>query len=198
MRKYVSMVMVMIFMVALMLSACSSAKKPAEEALKAAGQAINGVKGEVEKVMPDSVKSLEGALNVAKEKFAKGDYKAALADAQTIPSKAKEALEAAKSKKEELTKMWDALSQELPKMMEAIKGKVDTLSKSKKLPKNLTPEKVTETKAWLGEAMNQWGQSQESFKAGIISDAVTKANSIKEKATEIIQTFGITAPKGAK
>ena len=197
MRKYISVVVVMTFVAALMLSACSSAKKPAEEALKAAEQAINGAKGEAGKVVPDMVKSLEGTLSSAKEKFGKGDYKAALTDAQAIPGKVKEVLEAAKAKKEELTKTWTDLSQNLPKMVEAIKSKVDALSKSKKLPANITKEKVDEAKTWLGEALNQWGQSQESFKAGNISEAITKANSIKEKATELIQALGISAPKGA-
>jgi len=198
MRKYISMAVVIIFGTALMLSACSSAKKPAEEALKAAEQAINGAKGEAEKVVPDMIKSLEGALNSAKEKLTKGDYKAALSDAQAIPGKVKEVLEAARAKNEELTKTWTELSQDLPKMIEAIKGKVAALSKSKKLPAKLTAEKVAEAKTWLAEAVSQWGQSLENFKTGNIADAVTKANSIKEKAAEIIQTLGISTPKEAK
>jgi PBP1b-binding outer membrane lipoprotein LpoB len=198
MRKCISMAVAIIFVAAIMLSGCSSAKKPAEEALKAAEQAIKGAKGEAEKVVPDMVKSLEGTLNSAKEKFGKGDYKAALADAQGIPGKVKEVLEAAKAKKEELTKSWDDLSQGLPKMMDAIKGKVDSLSKSKKLPKDVTKEKVEEAKTWLAEAMNQWGQSQESFKTGNIAEAVTKAKTIKEKADQMIQSLGISAPKGTK
>jgi hypothetical protein len=198
MRKYVSMVVVISFITALVLFSCASVKKPAEEALKAAEQAVNQARTEAGKIVPDQVSSLESALSGAKEKFSKGDYKAALAEAQAIPGKVKEVLEAAKAKKEELTKTWNDLSQSLPKMLGAIKSKVDTLSKSKKLPAKLTREKLSEVKSKLSEAMNEWGVSQESFKGGDLTDAVTKANSIKEKAVQMLQTLGMPVPQGAK
>jgi vacuolar-type H+-ATPase subunit H len=181
-----------------MLSACSNVKKPAEEALKAAEQAVNGAKTEAAKIIPDQVNSLEAALSAAKDKFTKGDYKAALTEAQAIPGKAKEVLEAAKAKKEEFTKTWEDLSQGLPKMIGAIKSRVDILSKSKKLPANLTSEKFAEVKSKLSEAMNEWGVSQESFKGGNLADAVTKANTLKEKAVQMLQTLGMPVPQGAK
>lgn len=198
MRKYISMVLVISIVTTLVLFSCASVKKPAEEALKAAEQAVGQAKAEAGKIVPDQVSSLEAALNGAKEKFSKGDYKAALTEAQAIPGKVKEVLEAAKAKKEELTKTWDDLSQGLPKMIGAIKSRVDILSKSKKLPSNLNPEKFAEVKSKLSEAMNEWGVSQESFKGGNLADAVTKANSIKEKAVQMLQTLGMPVPQGAK
>jgi len=198
MRKYISMVLVISIVTTLVLFSCASVKKPAEEALKAAEQAVGQAKTEAGKIVPDQVSSLEAALNGAKEKFSKGDYKAALTEAQAIPGKVKEVLEAAKAKKEELTKTWDDLSQGLPKMIGAIKSRVDILSKSKKLPSNLNPEKFAEVKSKLSEAMNEWGVSQESFKGGNLADAVTKANSIKEKAVQMLQTLGMPVPQGAK
>ena len=198
MRKYISMVLVISIVTTLVLFSCASVKKPAEEALKAAEQAVGQAKTEAGKIVPDQVSSLEAALNGAKEKFSKGDYKAALTEAQAIPGKVKEVLEAAKAKKEELTKTWDDLSQGLPKMIGAIKSRVDILSKSKKLPSNLNPEKFAEVKSKLSEAMNEWGVSQETFKGGNLADAVTKANSIKEKAVQMLQTLGMPVPQGAK
>jgi type I site-specific restriction-modification system R (restriction) subunit len=198
MRKYISMVVIISFAAAFVLFACASGKKPAEEALKVAEQAVGQAKTEAGKIIPDQVSSLESALNGAKEKFTKGDYKAALAEAQAIPGKAKELLEAAKAKKEELTKTWNDLSQGLPKMIGAIKSRVDILSKSKKLPSNLNAEKFAEVKSKLSEAMSEWGVSQESFKGGDLADAVAKANSIKEKAVQMLQTLGMPVPQGAK
>jgi len=198
MRKHISTVVVMVFMVALILSACSSGKGPAEEAIKAAEQALNGAKAEAAKIVPDQVKSLEVALSSAKEKFGKKDYKAALTEAQAIPGKVKEVLAAASSKKEALTKTWTDLSQGLPKMVDAIKSRVDILSKSKKLPANLTKEKFDEAKSGLTTAMNDWGTAQESFKAGNLAEAVSKANSIKEKAAQVMQILGMPVPAGAK
>jgi hypothetical protein len=38
----------------------------------------------------------------------------------------------------------------------------------------------------LTEAIKDWGVSQESFKGGNLAEAVTKANSVKEKAVQIL------------
>lgn len=200
MRTCVSMGVVIAFIAGLMLSGCASGKGPAEEAIKAAEQAVQGAKEEAMKVVPDQIQSLEAALNSAKDKFAKKDYKAALTEAQAIPGKVKEVLEAAKSKKEQLTKAWTNLSQSLPKIMDSIKKKIDTLSKSKKLPKDIPAQKFAEAKTMFSEAMKEWGLSQESFKAGNLSEAVTKANTVKEKAAQILQTLKMKmpSPQGAK
>ena len=198
MRKFISMVVVIAFTAALMLSACSSGKGAAEEGLKAAEQAVNGAKEEAMKIVPDQFKSLEAAFSGAKEKFAKGDYKAALADAQAIPGKVKEMMEAVKSKKEELTKVWNDASQGLPKIVEAIKSRVDILSKSKKLPANLPAEKFAEVKTKLGEAMSEWGVAQESFKSGNLADAVGKVNALKSKATDMLNALGMPVPEALK
>jgi len=194
MRTYVSMVVVITFVAGLMVSGCASGKGPAEEAIEAAEQAIQGTKAEAMKVVPDQIQSLEAALNSAKDKFAKKDYKAALTEAQAIPGKVKELLEAAKSKKEELTKAWTNLSQALPKIMDSIKKKIDTLSKTKKLPANIPAQKFAEAKTMFREAMKEWGVSQESFKTGNLSEAVTKANTVKEKAVQILKALKMKIP----
>ena len=198
MRRFILVLGVVALAAVFVLSACSGAKKAAEGALKTAEQAVNGTKAEAEKIIPEQVKTLEAALNSVKEKFTKGDYKGALADAQAIPGKAKEVLEAAKAKKEELTKTWTSLSEGLPKIIDAIKSRVDILSKSKKLPANITTEKFTEAKSMFTEAMKDWGVSQESFKGGSLAEAVTKANSVKEKAVQILKTLGMPVPEAAK
>jgi hypothetical protein len=50
----------------------------------------------------------------------------------------------------------------------------------------------------LTEAMKDWGVSQESFKGGSLAEAVTKANSVKEKAVQILKTLGMPVPVAAK
>ena len=71
-----------------------------------------------------------------------------------------------KAKKEELTKSWADLSQGVPKMVEAAQKRVDILSKSKKLPANLTAEKFDEVKSGLAAAKEEWAKALESFQGG--------------------------------
>jgi hypothetical protein len=197
MKKLFS-VAIALLVITVMFIACASDKGPAEQAIKAAEEAINATKAEAAKFVPDEVKSLESALASVKDKFAKKEYKAAITDAQALAGKAKSVVEAAKAKKEELTKTWTNLSEGLPKMVEAIQGRVDILSKAKKLPANLTAEKFAEAKSGLTAAKEEWAKAQESYKAGNFADAVSVANSVKGRAVKAMELLGLPVPAGAK
>jgi len=204
MKQIVRMAAAMFFAVAL-LSACASEKGPAEQAIKAAEEAVNQVKAEASKYVPDQVDNLEGALTAAKEKLNKKDYKAALTEAQGLVVKAKEVLAAANAKKDELikkkdelTKSWTNLSAGIPRMVEAIQQRVDILSKSKKLPANLTKETFEEVKSGLSAAKDEWAKAQQSFSSGSLDDAVAMANSVKAKAVKAMETLGLPVPEAAK
>jgi len=182
----------------LALAACESAEKaPAAAALSAAQTAIDAVKTEAMKYVPDQVKSVEDALVTAKANFEKKDYKAALAGAQDVAAKAKELGAAAATKKAELTKSWEEVSNGVPKMAEAIKSRVDILSQSKKLPAGLDKAKVDDAKTGLASVNQSWTQASDAYKSGDVSNAVVKARAAKDKAVEIMTALNMTVPQAA-
>jgi len=182
----------------LALAACESADKaPAAAALTAAQTAIDAVKTDAMKYVPDQIKSAEDALATAKSNFEKKDYKAALAGAQDVAAKAKELGAAAATKKAELTKSWEEVSNGVPKMAEAIKSRVDILSQSKKLPAGLDKAKVDDAKAGLESVNQSWTQASDAYKSGDVSSAVVKAKAAKDKAVEIMTALNMTVPQAA-
>jgi DNA repair exonuclease SbcCD ATPase subunit len=195
-RIFVSIVAMLFISVLFM--ACADEKGPAELAMKAAEQAVAATKAEAEKLVPDQVAALESVLASAKDKLAKGEFKEALNEAQGLVGKAKDVLAAAQAKKDELTQKWTELSQGLPQMVEAIQGKVDDLSKLKKLPKAITTEKLAEAKSGLEAVKADLAKAQESFKSGNIAEAIAVATAVKEKAVKAMESLGITAPEPAK
>lgn len=195
-RIFVSIVAMLFISVLFM--ACADEKGPAELAMKAAEQAVAATKAEAEKLVPDQVAALESALASAKDKLAKGEFKEALSEAQGLVGKAKDVLAAAQAKKDELTQKWTELSQGLPQMVEAIQGKVDDLSKLKKLPKAITAEKLAEAKSGLEAVKADLAKAQESFTSGNIAEAIAVATAVKEKAAKAMESLGITAPEPAK
>lgn len=184
--------------ISVLFMACADEKGPAELAMKAAEQAVATTKTEAEKLVPDQVAALESALASAKDKLAKGEFKEALSEAQGLVGKAKDVLAAAQARKNELTQKWTELSQGLPQMVEAIQGKVDDLSKLKKLPKAITTEKLAEAKSGLEAVKADLAKAQESFKSGNIAEAIAVATAVKEKAVKAMESLGITAPEPAK
>ncbi len=199
MKKNLLILAILALFTATLFIACTNADKgPAELAIKAAEEAVSAAKAEVGKIVPDEMANLENALTSAKEKLTSGKFKEALAEAQGLVTKAKEVVEAAKSKKDELTNTWTNLSQGLPKMVAAIESRVGILSQAKSLPANLTAEAFEETKLGLAEAKAGWAKAQESFNSGNLSEAISVANAVKEKAVKAMETLGLPVPAGAK
>ncbi len=173
--------------------ACNSGKAPAEAAMKLAEEAVSGAQAEAGSLVPDDMKSLSDDLAAAKDLMAKGDYKAALASAQSIQQKANDVLAKAKAKKDELTATWNQMSDSLPKMLDAIKSRVDILSQSKKLPAGLDAAKLASAKDGLAAATTAWAEAQDAFKGGKWTDAIAKATTVKDKATEVMGMLGMQA-----
>jgi hypothetical protein len=180
------------------LSACASDKAPAEQAVKAAETAVANAKAEAAKWVPDQALSLDAALASVKDKFTKGDYKAVLAEAPALATQAQSVAAAAAAKKAELTKSWEEMSAGLPKMVEAVKSRVDILSKSKKLPANVTKEKFETAKADLAAATQGWTDAMAAYSGGNVADAVAKANTVKQKTVEALEALGMPVPPAAK
>jgi hypothetical protein len=180
------------------LSGCASDKAPAEQAIKAAETAIGEVRAEAAKWLPDQARTLEAGLASVKDKFAKGDYKAVLAEGPALAGRARDVAAAAAAKKAELTKSWEEMSAGLPKMVEAVQSRVDILSKSKKLPANVSKEKFESAKAGLAEATKGWDDATAAYKGGNVADAIAKANVVKRKTVEALEALGMPVPPAAK
>ena len=186
-RKYWG-IAIAIICAAVMIMACGGKDKgPAELAMKAAEEAVSTAKTEAGKIVPDQISALERALASAKDKLAKGDFQGALVEAQGLVGKAKDVIEAAKAKKDELTRM-----------VAAVESRVGILSQAKKLPANLTAEALEETKSGLAAAKADWAKAQESFNSGNLAEAVSLANAVKDKAVKAMETLGLPVPAGAK
>jgi hypothetical protein len=182
----------------LLLSACASDKAPAEQAIKAAEAAVAEVRAEAGKWLPDQVRALDASLASVKDKFAKGDYKAVLAEAPAIASRAREVSTAAATKKAELTKTWETLATNLPPMVAAVKSRVDILSQAKKLPATVTKEKLESAKAGLADATKGWEDANAAFKGGNVADAVARADAVKKRTVEALEALGMPVPPAAK
>jgi hypothetical protein len=195
MKRILSVVACLLFAVAL--AACSSQKAPAEQALKAAEEALNATKAEAMKYVPDQVKAVEEALKAAKDTFAKGDYAGATSAATAVTAQAKDLVSASAAKKAELTKDWEELNAGMPMTIFAIQSRVDALSNSKKLPKNLDEAKLESAKSDLAEVSKSWDEASKAYKEGSLADALAKGNGAREKAAQIMSSLGMSAPPAA-
>lgn len=180
-----------------LLIACNTDKAPADAAIKAADATVAAAKSEAKKFVPEQLKAVETSLATAKDQFAKGDYKAALATATELGGKANDLATAAAAKKTELTKGWSDLSASVSTSVEAVKAKLDELAKMKKLPKEIGADKVAAAKEGLATIEGTWKEATDAFAAGNLQDALAKGTPVKEKVAEISALVGIQAAPAA-
>ena len=126
--------------------------------------------------------------------MAKGDYQAALTNAQALPAKIAELATAVTAKKAELTSTWTGLSAALPKAVEAIQSRVGMLSKSRKLPAGLDKAKFEEAKTGLATVTSTWTDATTAFGAGNLTDAIAKAETVKAKVAEVMGLLNMQVP----
>jgi hypothetical protein len=186
---------------ALLLAAgCASQKEPATKAIADAEAALAGFRDDAAKYLPDDLQSVEGTIASLKDNLQKGDYKAILAAAPELTSKLNALKDAAASKKAEMEAAiekaksdWTGFAADLPNMVSAIQSRVDILSKSKKLPKNLDAASFDAAKSGLATMKSTWDEAMAAFGSGNALDAAAKAQQVKDKGNEVMQLLGMTS-----
>jgi len=187
-------------MAALLVVACMSQKAPAEQAVSSAESALAGLRDGAQKYAPDQLQALDASLAQMKDNLAKGNYKAVV-DAvpsfnsglkslkETVDQKTQEAAEAIAKAKDQ----WDPMSKDVPKMVDAIQSRVDILSKSHHLPKGVTKDSLAAAKSGLDAMKQAWTEAGNAATSGDYTTAVTKAQAVKDQATGIMKSLGMSS-----
>jgi hypothetical protein len=90
------------------------------------------------------------------------------------------------------THEWETLSEEVPKMVQAIENRVDTLSGSRKLPKEVNKETFEAAKATLETMKSLWAEASAAFNAGNAVAAADKARQVQAQGEKVIDDLDIT------
>jgi hypothetical protein len=186
---------------AVLLVGCNMQKGPAERAVMGAGAALDAVRDEAQKYAPEKLGSVEAQLNDLKGKFQQGDYAGVVAAAPAMTAaigSLKDAVAAKKGEAEQaLAKAkddWGAASTAVPKMVDEIAKRVETLSKSKKLPKGVSKDAVAAAKTGVDSLKSTWAEATNASSSGDYTTAMAKAEAVKTKAAEIMKSLDMKPP----
>jgi hypothetical protein len=180
---------------AVVIAGCSN-KGPAEQAIAGVESALAPVKEAAQKYVPDQLQAVNSQIAAAKDSLSKGDYAAVIAAAPKITSAVGDLKTAASAKKAEVEaalakakEEWGPVSADLPKMIEAIQKRVGTLSKSAKLPAGVTKDGLASAKSGVESLKSSLADATSAAGSGDFSAAMAKAQEIKAKAAEIMQSL---------
>ncbi|HKT73679.1 MAG TPA: hypothetical protein VJQ47_12365 [Steroidobacteraceae bacterium] len=188
-------------LLAVLVAGCASQKEPAEKLVATVDAALASVREDAQKYLPDQLQAVDTQVSSLKDSLAKGDYKAVLTAAPAVTTAINNLKDAVAAKKTEVEaalakakEQWASLSTEVPKMVETIQSRLATLAKTRKLPKNVDKAAVESAKSGLETVKSGWDQASSAFTSGDFAGAAAKGQEIKDKATEILRSLGVTSP----
>lgn len=172
-------------------AACN--KKPAEEALQAAEQALAGAP-EVETYVPEEFAAVSGILREARASYAAGRYTDALRAVQPLPDRIAAAAAAAARQKAQTAASWSALSAELKARLEALTAQLTLLSSAEAI----SSERLAAARTELATLNHAWADASAVYERGDVLNAVAVAQDLKAKAESLAGRLGLKpAPAAA-
>lgn len=184
--------------ITLVLAACANQKEPAEKAVAQVESALAEFRADAEKYAAEELKSVDESVAKLKANLASKDYKAVVTGAPSVNSAVtslKDTVAKAKIDAEAVMAAaqaeWGELSTAVPQMVEAIQSRVDTLSKSRKLPANVDKATFETIKTDFEQVKTDWTSAGSQFASGAAADAVRTARAARAKGEEILVKLGM-------
>jgi hypothetical protein len=169
--------------VAVLFVACANQMEPAKNALDNINSTLNSVSADAQKYVPDQFTQAQSKAAALSASFEKKDYAAVVAGAPAVLAEVRGLADAAAAKKDEMVKElgneWRSLAASVPQSLSAVQSRVDALSKTKRVPKDVD---LGAAKSGLADANSAWEKAQDAFKSGNPADAVTAAKDAQGKA----------------
>src|SRR4029077_10698907 len=185
---------------AVLIAGCQNQRAPAEQAVAAADSSLTNIRDMAMRYAPDQLQAVDTQLTSAKDKLAKGDYQAVLADIPAINSAINNLRDTATAKQQEVQAAndkakdaWGPMSTDVPKMVDAIQSRVDILSKSHHLPKGVTKDTLAAAKSSVDSMKAVWNDASTAATAGDYSTAVSKGQTVKDQASQVMHSLGMTS-----
>jgi hypothetical protein len=168
--------------VAMLFMACVNQMEPAKNDLDNINTTLNSVSADAQKYVPDQFAQAQSKVAELTASYEKKDYTVVVAGAPAVLTQVKRLADAAAAKKDEMEKAlgneWRSLAASVPESLSAVQTRIDALSKTKHVPKDVD---LGAAKSGLADATSAWDKAQEAFKSGNPADAVTAARDAQSK-----------------
>jgi hypothetical protein len=180
---------------AILFVACANQMEPAKNALDNINSTLNAVSADAQKYVPDQFTQAQAKVAELTASFEKKDYAAVVAGAPAVLAEVNGLAGAAAAKKDEIVKAlgneWRDLAASVPQSLSAVQTRIDALSKTKHVPKDID---LGAAKSALADATSAWDKAQTVFKSGNAADAVTAAKDAKSKLASAAAALKLNLP----
>jgi chromosome segregation ATPase len=182
----------------LMLFACANQKEPAEKAVAQVESSLAEFRADAEKYAAEELKGVEDSVAKLKANLTRKDYQAVVLGAPAVASSVRSLKETVATKKADMEAVmaaaqaeWADISAKMPQMVETLQSRIDTLSKSRKLPSGVDKATFESVKTDFETVKTQWAEASSEFASGMSADAVRKARNAKTMGESILVRLGM-------
>jgi len=176
----------------LALAACSSQQEPAQQAATSVENALAAVREDAARYVPDQLQSVEAAVAHLKDQLGKSDYRSVIAGAPGVTAAIGKLKEEAASSRADYEAEWGIIEPDVSKMVDAIQSRVDVLSKSRRLPKEVTKEAFEAARTDLEQLKSTVDSARSTMTDGNALDAVTIVKGAQAKGRELLAQLGMS------
>jgi hypothetical protein len=190
-------IMISLATATLVLAACANQQKPAENAVARVEASLAEVRADAEKYAAEDLKAVDESVTNLKNNMARKDYTAVVRLAPSVTTavtalktKVAQAKSEAEANLAAAQAEWTELSASVPQMVETLQSRVDTLTKTRKLPKDMVKAAFDAAKSGVEEIKTAWTEAGADFAEGKASEALRKARAVKARSAELIEQLG--------
>jgi hypothetical protein len=185
-----------LYSAAILMVACANQMEPAKNALDNINATLGAASADAQKYVPDQLASAQSKVAELTAYFDKKDYAAVVTGAPAVLAEVNGLAGAATAKKDENLKAlgneWRSLAVSVPQSVTAVQARIDALSKTKHVPKDID---LTAAKSGLADATSAWEKAQSAFKSGNAPDAVTAAKDAQSKLESAAAALKLDLPQ---
>lgn len=182
---------------AMLITGCANQKEPAEKAVSQVEASLSQFKADAEKYAAEELQGVEESIAKLKGELAAKNYKAVVMQTPNVASTVAALKDTVAKKKADAEQIlaaaqqeWTDLSASVPEMVAKLQAKVDSLTKSRRLPKGVDKAAFDAAKAEFETVKSSWAEASAEFSSGMVADAVRRARAAKAKAEELVQKLG--------
>ena len=187
-----------LYSAAFLIAACANQMEPAKNALDNINTSLAAASPDAQKYVPDQLSSAQSKVAALTASFDKKDYAAVVAGAPAVLAEVNGLAGAAAAKRDEILKAlgneWRSLAASIPQSVTAVQTRIDDLSKTKHVPKDID---LAAAKSGLADATAAWEKAQSAFKSGDASDAVPLAKDALSKVESAAAALKLNLPSAA-
>jgi hypothetical protein len=177
-----------------MLLACANQKEPAEKAFTKIETSLGELRADAQHYAAGQLKNVEESVDGLRSKLEKQDYRGVMVAAPGVSSEvntlranvtrmkaeAEEILATAQSE-------WSSMTSSVPQLVTDLQARVDSFSRSRRLPKNFSQQEFSVAKATVADIKKVWDEASAEAAQGKVADAVRKARAVKINAEYLLR-----------